>query len=174
MVRPDNGDPLVVLPKCVEIIANVYGYTVNDKGYKVLNNVRFIWGDGINQITIESILRTMIDYYGWSADNFAFGMGGALLQAVTRDDQQFAMKASAVRINGKWIDVYKDPVTDSGKKSLKGRVQLYREKDTGNFVTLRVEDAMSHHVCAMNLIYDNGHTFNDIPFEKVRANTKFN
>nr|WP_315981873.1 hypothetical protein [Aliamphritea spongicola] len=56
---------------------------------------------------------------GLSADNIAFGMGGELLQKVNRDTLNFAMKTSAVNIAGQWRDVYKDPVTDSGKRSKK-------------------------------------------------------
>ena len=33
----------------------------------------------------------------------------------------FAMKCSAARIDGKWVDVFKDPITDSGKTSKRGR-----------------------------------------------------
>ena len=41
----------------------------------------------------------------------------ALLQQLNRDTQKFALKCSAARVNGKWIDVYKEPVTDKGKMS---------------------------------------------------------
>lgn len=63
---------------------------------------------------------------GLSADNVVFGMGGELLQQVNRDTQKFAMKASAIRIHGEWRDVYKDPITDKGKRSKKGRLALTR------------------------------------------------
>jgi nicotinamide phosphoribosyltransferase len=120
VIRPDSGDPLTVLPELVRIVAASYGYTVNDKGYKVLNNIRFIWGDGINELTIGSILRQMVDMLGYSADNFAFGMGGALLQKVDRDTYGWAQKACAVSNGHEWRDIFKDPVTDPGKVSRKG------------------------------------------------------
>lgn len=129
VIRPDSGDPVQVLPKLITILGTKFGFTVNDKGYKVLNNVRIIWGDGINYRSIVAILQHMVDYLGWSADNFAFGMGGALLGAPQRDDNGWAMKCSAVGIrqeSGKlvWRDVFKDPVTDSGKKSKRGVLDL--------------------------------------------------
>jgi nicotinamide phosphoribosyltransferase len=71
---------------------------------------------------------------GWSADNIAFGQGGALLQQVDRDTMKFAMKCSAAEINGKWINVQKDPITDSGKKSKAGRVTLWTN-GTGEYVS---------------------------------------
>ena len=67
---------------------------------------------------------------GWSASNITFGMGGALLQIQHRDTQKFAMKESYVEINGEGKDVYKDPVTDPGKKSKVGR------QDNSEFVTV--------------------------------------
>lgn len=133
VIRPDSGDPVVVLPHLFEAIADTFGYTTNDKGYKVLNNVRFLWGDGINELSINSILRMLVDNLGYSADNIAFGMGGALLQIVNRDDLKFAMKCSAIgvresvdRVPGElvWRNVFKNPITDPGKKSLAGRVTV--------------------------------------------------
>jgi nicotinamide phosphoribosyltransferase len=128
VIRPDSGDPLEVIPKMMTILEHYYGAPKNAKGYKVLNNVRVIWGDGINAQSLESILRTMVDLHGYSADNFAFGMGGGLLQQCDRDTLKFAMKASAIGIRedvdvefmGRpdtesrlvWRDVFKDPVTD--------------------------------------------------------------
>ena len=57
---------------------------------------------------------------GYSADNIAFGMGGGLLQHVNRDTMKFAMKCSAIVKDGHVVEVYKDPITDQGKKSKKG------------------------------------------------------
>jgi nicotinamide phosphoribosyltransferase len=48
VIRPDSADPVVVLPKLIASLEKSFGVTVNDKGYKVLNNVRLLWGDGIN------------------------------------------------------------------------------------------------------------------------------
>ena len=129
VIRPDSGDPIVVIPKMLKILSEHFGVTENAKGYQVLNNVRIIWGDGIDPLALKSILRTVVDVCGFSADNFAFGMGGGLLQKLDRDTQKFAMKASAALVNGKWIQVFKDPVTDSGKTSKKGRVTLFKNHD---------------------------------------------
>jgi nicotinamide phosphoribosyltransferase len=108
-------------------LAEKFGFTVNSKGYKVLPScVRVIQGDGI---TIESIVTLLmnLEESGFAIDNLAFGMGGGLGQMVNRDTQKFAMKASAAMVNGKWRDVYKDPVTDHGKQSKRGRLALIRE-----------------------------------------------
>jgi len=123
VVRPDSGHPAAVVLKCLQILQQHFGYTINEKGFKVLSNVRVLQGDGVNIQSIGDILDTIIAK-GFSADNVVFGQGGALLQIVNRDDQKFAMKCSAARINGKWVDVFKDPITDSGKRSKKGKMIL--------------------------------------------------
>jgi nicotinamide phosphoribosyltransferase len=67
--------------------------------------------DGVNIESIDSILYAM-QSKGYSADNIAFGSGGALLQKLDRDTQRFAFKCSAIEQDGTWHDVYKDPITD--------------------------------------------------------------
>lgn len=133
VVRPDSGNPLEVLPEVFKILSSWFGGKINEKGYAVMNNVRVIWGDGINAETIKDILA-MLKKHGYSADNIAFGMGGALLQGVVRDDQKWAMKASYARIDGKNVEVFKDPITDPGKASLKGKVDLFKDAN-GKFFT---------------------------------------
>jgi len=122
VVRPDSGDPVDVVLRTVSNLGTKFGYEVNDKGYKVLNHVRVIQGDGIDQETIENIL-TVLTSEGWSADNIAFGMGGALLQHCDRDWGRWAMKCSAIRVNGEWRNVRKNPKTDPSKASPAGRFE---------------------------------------------------
>jgi len=99
----------------------------------------------------------------FSADNIAFGQGGALLQAVDRDTMQFAMKCSSIKVDGSWRDVYKDPITDSGKRSKRGRVDLIKEK--GQFYTAK-EDWMPSY---LQVVYQNGATPNLSTFAQVRS-----
>jgi nicotinamide phosphoribosyltransferase len=76
------------------------------------------------------ILEAMTEA-GWATENMAFGSGGALLQKLNRDTQKCAFKCSEVQVNGKVRDVFKDPVTDPGKKSKKGRLTLERNAEGG-------------------------------------------
>jgi nicotinamide phosphoribosyltransferase len=123
VIRPDSGEPLEVIEKILAILeSNAVARSFNSKGYKVLDKYRIIWGDGITLTTIDQILEST-EKWGWSAQNFAFGSGGDLMQNVTRDTLKFAMKCSAIKVNGEWRDVYKDPITDQGKKSIRGRVE---------------------------------------------------
>lgn len=163
IIRPDSGDPIEVLPKMMQILGDLFGFTTNDKGYKVLNTVGIIWGDGINEHSILSILMHMVDYLGWSVDNFAFGMGGALLGAPQRDDNSWAMKCTSVWINSDGTlvqrDVFKDPITASSKKSKKGSLELlYNGKDyvTVNGLDMPPEYDNNDWVSVLETVYENG------------------
>lgn len=164
VVRPDSGHPATVVHNCMCILADHFGYTTNEKGYDVLNNVRILQGDGINIDTIREILETL-EASNFSADNVVFGQGGALLQIVNRDDQKFAMKASAARINGVWVDVFKDPITDSGKRSKKGRVELFCEPDG----TMYSDTSGFGDTPMLKTVFIEGSTPVDQTFDEIRA-----
>jgi nicotinamide phosphoribosyltransferase len=120
VIRPDSGDPEIVVLRVLDILSDKFGFSINGKGYKVLHpSVRVIQGDGVNPKSIGRILQKM-QQFGYAAENLVFGMGGALLQKVNRDSLKYAMKASAICIDGKWHSVYKDPITDTGKRSKRG------------------------------------------------------
>lgn len=164
VIRPDSGNPAEVVTKCARILDEHFGSTVNAKGFKVLNNVRIIQGDGIDAVSIRGILLSLT-MAGYSADNVAFGQGGALLQQVNRDTLKFAMKASAIQVNGAWRDVYKDPVTDSGKRSKRGRLQLVQDA-AGKLQTVAYNEA---NVDVLQTVFKDGELFNQTTFEQVRA-----
>lgn len=129
VIRPDSGKPAEVVPKIINSLSYSFGYTTNNKGYKVLHPaVRVIQGDGVNIKSIEEIL-TRLRADGFSSENVVFGMGGALLQKVNRDTFKYAMKASAAMIDSKWTDVYKDPIIDSGKRSKKGVLAVVKKNN---------------------------------------------
>lgn len=124
VVRPDSGDPKVTVLRVITSLMKAFGYRTNSKGFDVLNDkVRVIQGDGVNPASIDDILW-MLKEENISADNVAFGMGGALLQQLHRDTCKMAFKCSAIKRKGVWHDVMKDPVTDPGKKSKAGRFEL--------------------------------------------------
>ena len=175
VIRPDSGDPETVCRRLVQILHEKFGAVKNSKGFFVLNNVRLIQGDGVNEQSIRSILGSFMAY-GYSADNIAFGMGGALLQQVDRDTQKFAMKCSSAQINGEWVDVQKDPVTDSGKKSKAGRVTLW--KSGGEFASgVRppsgwTDKGFGGWSEALVTVFRDGQIISEFTFDEVRANAK--
>lgn len=176
VVRPDSGDPVAVVHQSLELLDEAFGHTVNGKGYKVLNHVRVIQGDGINPNSIRAILER-ITSAGYATDNVAFGMGGGLLQQLNRDTQKFALKCSAARVGGRWIDVWKDPVTDKGKQSKRGRMTLLRNRGTGSFRTEPVPPEATSLADiamppgfedAMITVWEDGRLVSDWTFAQVR------
>lgn len=167
VIRPDSGDPVQIVSTTIEKLMAKFGFRTNSKGFKVLPDcVRVIQGDGICLSSIEAILVEMTKR-GLSADNIAFGMGGELLQKVNRDTQKFAMKASAVCVNGVWRDVFKDPITDSGKRSKKGRLALVKNSE-GQYQTIREQD-LGQQQNQLRVVYRNGVLLVDESLAKIRA-----
>lgn len=170
VVRPDSGNPPDVVSRVLTLLGESFGYTVNNKGYRVLHpNVRIIQGDGIDYTMIGVILERM-KRERWSADNIAFGSGGGLLQKVNRDTQKFAIKCSSVDINGRSQDVIKDPVTDPGKRSKAGRLALV--KDGSSFKTVREEVARERGLENLLVpVFRNGVILSEYTFAQVRERT---
>ena len=138
VVRPDSGDPRKILRRVFDILAEKFGYSTNSKGFKVLPDfIRIIQGDGISYDSLGDILES-VSSAGWSTENLTFGSGGALLQRLDRDTQKCAYKCSHAVVGGQEREVFKDPVTDPGKKSKKGRLVLVREGEA--WLTVREEE----------------------------------
>jgi nicotinamide phosphoribosyltransferase len=166
VVRPDSGDPMQIVLQTVEKLGAAFGYTVNAKGFRVLNPaVRVIQGDGINIHSLEAILRNLKEH-GWSVDNVAFGMGGGLLQQVNRDTQRFAMKCSAALIGEHWYGVSKNPATDPSKASKVGRLALIKD-DIGGYRTV-AEVPFSDKQNQLKTVYLNGELVVDQKFEEIK------
>ncbi len=172
VVRPDSGDPVEIVTKTVERLMAKYGFSLNGKGYRVLPDcIRVIQGDGVSEATIEAILAAM-KARQQSAENVAFGMGGELLQKINRDTKKFAMKASAAKVNGQWRDVYKDPITDQGKRSKKGRLALVKD-DNGEFSTVIEQELDGRENCLVT-VFRNGDIIKSYSFEEIRQRAAIN
>jgi nicotinamide phosphoribosyltransferase len=174
VARPDSGNPVLNVIKIVRILDARFGSVVNAKGYRVLNNVRVIQGDGIdNEGTVSAILEALMGA-GYSADNVAFGMGGGLLQKLDRDTYSFAMKVSAAFVADEWRDVFKSPSGDSGKRSKAGLLTLMRNHTTGEFKTVTENEGanMTGWTLALKKVYEDGEQFNITQLAEVRANTQ--
>lgn len=147
--RPDSGNPIHIVcgdpnasvgsPEykgAVECLWDVFGGTISEKGYKVINErVGLIYGDSCNFEIISGILEGL-KQKGYASSNILFGVGSFSMNYATRDSLGMAQKATWAQVDGKGYDLYKAPKTDSGmKKSAKGllRVDLvdgeYKLKD---------------------------------------------
>jgi nicotinamide phosphoribosyltransferase len=169
VVRPDSGDPVEIVAQTLTLLAERFGCDINGKGYKLLRHVRVLQGDGVNPTSISAILERVVAD-GFSVANIGFGMGGALLQRLDRDTQQFAYKASAVAIEGVWRDIHKDPITDHGKRSKPGLLGLVARQD---YQTVRVEaqtfQPSDGGVNLLRPVYRNGELIVDDTLEAIRA-----
>jgi nicotinamide phosphoribosyltransferase len=137
VVRPDSGDPQVVIPKCSDILSEKFGFSETSKGYKKLAPcVGLIQGDGMDYYSIKDMFQVAANNH-YSAENYVVGMGGGLLRKVNRDTQKVAMKLCNAIIDGKSTPVSKNPITDPGKKSKSGRQALLFNKINRSFNTVQ-------------------------------------
>jgi nicotinamide phosphoribosyltransferase len=141
VVRPDSGDPVKIIcgdpeadPNSPEykgayqLLGEIFGTTVNEKGYKVLDtHIGLIYGDSIT-LERQHQIYSQLEDKGFAATNLVLGIGSYTYQFKSRDSLGFAMKATWCQINGEAKEIFKNPKTDSGmKKSLKGLLQVYHE-----------------------------------------------
>ena len=173
--RPDTGKPLTNVCKYSDILGSHFGFTVNSKGYKVLNqNQALIQGDGMNEQSIPELFSEYIKT-GWAANNICTGSGGGLLEeGLTRDTQRWAVKASYGEKDGVPFDIRKSPKTDMTKASKGGRLKVH-PMGMGGFMTIESSKETPQQFAAYNdcmrTLYHNGDYFPD-SFENViqRAN----
>lgn len=130
LIRGDSGDPVKVVTETVFELAKWWGYTVNEKGYKVLNpGLKAIYGDSITLTRIKQIYK-ILESKGWSVENVVLGVGSFSMQCLedgdnllpyTRDTFGIAIKATHIMMkDGTEHFVFKNPKESSFKKSHKG------------------------------------------------------
>ncbi len=152
-VRPDSGDPEKIIcgnedsnsemerVGTINSLWNTFGGYINSKGYKVLDkHIRIVYGDSITLERCESICNRLM-IMGYSVENVIFGVGSYSLQYLTRDTQGWALKATYAVIDGKEIEIFKNPKTDEDniKKSLKGKVVVIEDQEG----KLKVKDGLN-------------------------------
>ena len=107
---------------------------------------------------------------GFSAENITFGMGGGLLQQVNRDTMSWAMKASAISINGEWKDIYKDPITSHSKRSKKGILALIKQ-DNGALKTIKANELETNNDNLLRNVYLDGQLVVEDTLTTIRKRT---
>jgi len=126
VLRPDSGDPVIQVIKALKAAEKTFGVTTNSKGFKVLQGAAVIQGDGINYAVVRKIQEEVLKE-GYSAQNVAYGMGGALLQKCNRDTMSFATKLCHITYaSGESRDVMKTPKSSAAKTSLPGQLFVGR------------------------------------------------
>jgi nicotinamide phosphoribosyltransferase len=182
VIRPDSGDPVDIIcgenrnlggnstkdKGVVELLWDVFGGTVNEQGFKVLNSkVGTIYGDSITTDRAEEICKRLFDK-GFASTNVVLGIGSFTYQFNTRDTFGFAMKATSVVVNGKRREIFKDPITDDGiKKSAKGLLKV--EFRNNEYILVDEVSENEEKEGELMVIYKNGQFFNQTSLEEIRA-----
>jgi nicotinamide phosphoribosyltransferase len=198
VIRPDSGNPVDILtgdPSAekgtpaskgvIELLWDVFGGTENARGYKELDNhIGAIYGDSITYERADEICLRL-QAKGFASGNVVFGIGSFTYRYVTRDTFGFAMKATAVTINGKERAIYKKPVTDNGEKtSARGRMVVLAEIQEGKDSSSdNVEFALIDNLTKaeqdgygeenwMQTVWENGNWVISTTFDQVRRRVR--
>lgn len=167
----------------VEILWNIFGGTVNSKGYKVLDShVKAVYGDSITPERAELIYKKLKNK-GFAANNVMLGMGSYSLQSaenntpLTRDTYSVAVKSTYCELGDRKIMIFKDPKTDSGhfKKSQRGCCVVYKnpEGDIEYKDELTWDEKESFADNIITPVFVNGKLVRDYSLEEIR-NTLYN
>jgi nicotinamide phosphoribosyltransferase len=141
----------------IEVLWDIFGGSVNTKGFKVLNDhIGLIYGDSITIPRAVEIF-TRLKEKGFASSNVVLGIGSFTYQMNTRDTFGFACKATGSIIGDRTILVSKEPKTDPGKKSARGFLKVIRN-DKG--VLQLVEDLTLDQIDSddneLRMIFKNG------------------
>jgi len=198
VIRPDSGNPVDILcgeqviyrdyrdvvensdldlthPKykgVIELLWDVFGGTVNEQGYKVLDShIGAIYGDSITIERADEICKRL-EAKGFASTNVVLGIGSFTYQYNTRDTFGFAMKATYVEVNGEGREIFKDPITDDGtKKSATGLLSVIYD-DNNEYKLIDKVDWATTNDGALQTIYKDGFQYNVTTLEEIRKNLK--
>lgn len=139
-IRGDSGDPVEVITETVFRLWDLFGGTINSKGYKVLDpHIKAIYGDSITPQKCEAIYQ-ILTVNGFAINNVTLGVGSFSMMCLeennaqeyfentkvrfspyTRDTFGIAVKATyAEDADGNPIMIFKQPKELSWKTSQKG------------------------------------------------------
>jgi len=181
LVRGDSGDCVDVVTKTVFKLWELFGGTVNTKGYKVLDpHVKALYGDSITVERAEKIYQILMDN-GFAASNVSLGVGSfsmhcieedGMLKPFTRDTFSSCIKACDAVINGKEYPIFKDPKTDREtgegfKKSQRGACRVFLKDGELTYEDgLTYEESLKNNI--MRPVFRDGKLLVDYTIKQVR------
>jgi nicotinamide phosphoribosyltransferase len=156
----------------IELLWDVFGGTINEQGYKVLDShIGAIYGDSITIDRADEICKRL-EAKGFASTNVVLGIGSFTYQYNTRDTFGFAMKATYVELDGVGRNIFKDPITDDGtKKSATGLLAVYDNYEGG----LTLKDKVnweSEESGLLQIIYNDGDFYNTTTLTEIRERLK--
>ena len=161
----------------VELLWDIFGGTVNSKGYKVLDpHIGAIYGDSITLDRAKAIYARL-EEKGFAVNNCTLGVGSFSYQYVTRDSLSFALKATNSVIDGVERHIFKDPITDKSKgnnfkKSQRGMCYVYRDGDDILYTDEHTIEELKEEKYADNLlqiIFEDGKVVNEVSLAEIRG-----
>ena len=204
VIRPDSGDPVDIIcglkgtkesftgeevrhpsyKGVIELLWDIFGGTINEQGYKVLDpHIGAIYGDSITITRAEEICKRL-ENKGFTSTNIVLGIGSFTYQFNTRDTFGFAMKATYVEVENfndnctsgmptiEGREIFKDPITDDGtKKSAKGLLKVEIESETIQDYNYVLKDQVSwteEDNGFLKTIFEDGKFYNQITLTEIR------
>ena len=197
VIRPDSGDPVDILcgklfplgatlagsqiPESkgvIELLWDVFGGTINEQGYKVLDShIGAIYGDSITIDRADEICRRL-EAKGFASTNVVLGIGSFTYQYNTRDTFGFAMKATYVEVNKPKFDgdfnpegreIFKDPITDDGTKKSATGLLCVEELPDGKIGLYDKVSWNTENTGLLQTIYKDGELYNQTTLTEIRG-----
>jgi nicotinamide phosphoribosyltransferase len=152
----------------IELLWDVFGGTINEQGYKVLDShIGAIYGDSITIDRADEICARL-EAKGFASTNVVLGIGSFTYQYNTRDTFGFAMKATYVEVNGEAREIFKDPITDDGtKKSATGLLSVHNHD--GEYVLIDHCTWDGESVSELKPIYEDGVFYNQTTLTEIKG-----
>jgi nicotinamide phosphoribosyltransferase len=152
----------------IELLWDVFGGTINEQGYKVLDShIGAIYGDSIT-IDRANEICARLEAKGFASTNVVLGIGSFTYQYNTRDTFGFAMKATYVEVNGEGREIFKDPITDDGtKKSATGLLRVTTGEDGYKLVDRQTW--AGEQTGNLQTIYSDGNFYNPTTLTEIRG-----
>lgn len=157
----------------IELLWDIFGGTINDQGYKVLDpHIGAIYGDSITIDRAQDIC-SRLEAKGFASTNIVLGVGSFTYQFNTRDTFGFAMKATYVEVDGLGQEIFKDPITDDGiKKSAKGLMCVSNQVDHSGvnlgYILRDGVDWKTERKGVLQTIFEDGEFYNEVSLSDVR------
>jgi nicotinamide phosphoribosyltransferase len=153
----------------IELLWDIFGGTVNEQGYKVLNpHIGCIYGDSITLERATQICEGL-KKKGFASTNVVFGIGSYTYQYVTRDTDGYAVKATYAKIAGKEMEIFKSPKGAEFKKSAKGLTAVFKDENGEFYLKDQAtwEEVLN---CEFVKVFENGVLMKDYTLQEVRDN----
>lgn len=157
---------------------DIFGGTINSKGYKVLDpHIKAIYGDSITPQRCARIYQHLVNN-GFAINNVSLGVGSFSFMCLeedgtfnpyTRDTFGIAVKATyAEDANGKPIMIYKQPKALSWKKSQKGCCAV--ALDGQSYTDEHTRDEVINMPNLLQPVFQNGILTKEYTLDEVRDN----